>query len=472
MASVGELFVSLGFDVDDQKLKDFSKTLKEVNETMITMGASALAALGALTLFMQSQANSAVGITNMATQWGVMAQNAMTFANALHAISPNISVSSALDKYKDFSNFINAAITQGKGGEGAGALARLGVRWSEALTPEEARKEMAANKDVILKTLSNDPIKAQAIYSDLLKAIPGLADTSNLMGESESKYQSYSKYNNTDEGIAALTAFGQSTAELHLAIDKFEMTVADHLAPAMTSFFNAVTAFINYLPSADKLGDALLNMRDNINGAGIRSMTPAEKAAASSKFWDWSMPSWSDLFSVHSIDPNAQVFGPGSGGGKNKFTKDQIAGIIKAFQDESYSRLDPNAYGQGSEAKGMPNEAYGVMQLHPDRQAAFKAHMGFDIHGSTRQQQLDFAYWEMTQGKWKSAGDKIAQTSNANDAYLATKKYYEVSKGSENIVINVHSNSADPQQVAGIVSQHLQARDSRRNAQTNPNGGY
>jgi len=77
------------------------------------------------------------------------------------------------------------------------------------------------------------------------------------------------------------------------------------------------------------------------------------------------------------------------------WTTDQAAGIISNVQRES--AFNPNGTGDNG-------QAYGIAQLHPDRQAEFRAWSGHDIHGSTREEQTDFINYELTAGKERAAG--------------------------------------------------------------------
>jgi Phage tail lysozyme len=100
----------------------------------------------------------------------------------------------------------------------------------------------------------------------------------------------------------------------------------------------------------------------------------------------------------------------------------QAAGIAANFGKES--QFNPAAVGDNG-------QAYGIAQWHPDRQAAFRQWSGKDIHGSSLEDQLAFAQWEMTNGEYKPAGDALRQTKTAADAGAVTSLYYERPKAAE-----------------------------------------
>lgn len=101
---------------------------------------------------------------------------------------------------------------------------------------------------------------------------------------------------------------------------------------------------------------------------------------------------------------------------KSGWTREQAIGIVANLDQES--NLDPTAVGDGG-------RAVGVAQWHPDRQAEFKKWKGKDIRQSTLEDQLDFVNYELSQGKERSAGDKLRGTSSASEAASIVSKYYE-----------------------------------------------
>ncbi len=60
--------------------------------------------------------------------------------------------------------------------------------------------------------------------------------------------------------------------------------------------------------------------------------------------------------------------------------------------------------GGDAAAVGDHGAAYGALQWHADRQAAFRQFSGHDIRGSSLNEQLDFAKWELTHNESGSAG--------------------------------------------------------------------
>ena len=101
---------------------------------------------------------------------------------------------------------------------------------------------------------------------------------------------------------------------------------------------------------------------------------------------------------------------------RSGWTHAQAAGVAANFQHES--QFNPQAVGDS----GL---AYGIGQWHPDRQKEFARWAGKDIHGSSLEEQLGFAHYEMTKGAFKTAGDLLRASKTASDAGSVVSRYYE-----------------------------------------------
>lgn len=101
---------------------------------------------------------------------------------------------------------------------------------------------------------------------------------------------------------------------------------------------------------------------------------------------------------------------------KQGWTRNQAAGIAANLGAES--SFNPNAVGD----RGA---AYGLGQWHPDRQRDFAQWAGHGIQGSSRDEQLKFVQYELTQGKERRAGDLLRGTNTAEEAGASISRNYE-----------------------------------------------
>lgn len=96
------------------------------------------------------------------------------------------------------------------------------------------------------------------------------------------------------------------------------------------------------------------------------------------------------------------------------WTVDQAAAI--ASQAFGESGFNPYLYGDSG-------SAYGMFQLHPDRQANFRRVMGKDIRGSSAEDQMVFADWELHHTEAR-AGRAIAAARTAAQAAAAATRFW------------------------------------------------
>lgn len=150
------------------------------------------------------------------------------------------------------------------------------------------------------------------------------------------------------------------------------------------------------------------------------------------------------------------------------FSAAQSAGLVANMQAES---------GMRAGAEGDNGKAYGLMQWHADRQAAFKRVMGKDIRQSTFEDQLNFTYYELTQGAERRAAAMLhAAKTSQQSGQVVSRAYVRpfdpdgskaVQRGdlaaniSHEQNITIHVNGAqDPKAVAREVKSQLARRDA------------
>lgn len=98
------------------------------------------------------------------------------------------------------------------------------------------------------------------------------------------------------------------------------------------------------------------------------------------------------------------------------WTEEQAKGIAANLEQESGFRPD---------AEGDGGRAYGLAQWHPDRQAEFSRYSGKGIRQSSAREQLEFIHHELTDGREKSAGNRLRRAGSAREAAGIFSQYYE-----------------------------------------------
>lgn len=131
----------------------------------------------------------------------------------------------------------------------------------------------------------------------------------------------------------------------------------------------------------------------------------------------------------------------------------QAAGIVGSLTQES--NVDPTV----ANAK---SGAYGIGQwLDPSRLAAFKKWAGHDIMHSTFQEQLGFMQYELTQGSYKRAGDRLRAATTAAAAAKIHSDLYEAPGAAE---ANIAKRQAYAQQIYASLGQANAAKIAQQTA--------
>ncbi len=97
------------------------------------------------------------------------------------------------------------------------------------------------------------------------------------------------------------------------------------------------------------------------------------------------------------------------------WTPEQAAGIVGNLQQES--GFNPQA--------GAGTAHQGLAQWSAERQRDIEQHFGKALLSMSNQEQLAAIQWELTQGKYKAAGDALRQAKSARDAAAVIDHQYE-----------------------------------------------
>lgn len=242
--SIGELFISLGFDVDDAKLKSFNENIKESTDWMEKQAIAATGAVTAMTLFVEKQAMAAVHLQNMNTLYGANIQKAQEWALVTNQLNPAISVAQAEDVFVALQNKI-AAIGQGKAG--GGVLSRLigdqNFSYVNA-SAGDVLEAIAKNKEKFLNDSANGSTRDRRLgtYASLLNEAGGLAPFMQAFDLSaEERKQRAAPFMQPESNIKDLNEFAGAMSTLDQAWVKLEQTLAGETGKNMIGAINRIT---------------------------------------------------------------------------------------------------------------------------------------------------------------------------------------------------------------------------------------
>jgi hypothetical protein len=104
------------------------------------------------------------------------------------------------------------------------------------------------------------------------------------------------------------------------------------------------------------------------------------------------------------------------------WSKNNAASMVGNLADEN-SKFDPQALGDFGRARGLA-------QWHPDRQKQFEGWAGYKMTDPRADalKQAEFIDWDLTQGKYKSVGDRLRNAKSAEDGAVIFSNGYESPK--------------------------------------------
>lgn len=435
--SLGSLFVKLGFDVDDAKLKSFDSSIKGVFNDILKLAGVSLTIAG-FTVIAKDASDAALQVRNLGTDFNTSAKSAQGFAAALHQFNPLVSFGQGIQSYKGLEKYVQNIRTTGGS---ATAYNMLGGFFDDN-----------TNADVIIKTVQ--------------KNLPGIIKERGA--EFASKW-----VNDLFGDVGAMNALTQSLETFQKAAEKGVVT--QQTLDQTVQMRENVSALINqwdtfWLNIIGKISPYITGGLQAVNEKGWAGAVGGFAAEQNERGrvrkllgWNTATPEDIDAYIAKSHG------GAAAGGGSissllqnSGWTAAQSAGIIKRLMIES--GMNPAAVGDGG-------QAYGIAQWHPDRQANFARWAGKDIRGSSVEEQIAFMNYELTRGLEQKAGDRLRQTGNASDAYNTFTKDYERPSVTQNNTIAVHT-TADARETAEEIDRRIANHFNYAYAQTNLGSSY
>ena len=157
------------------------------------------------------------------------------------------------------------------------------------------------------------------------------------------------------------------------------------------------------------------------------------------------------------------------------WTKEQAAGIVANLARESGDTLDPHAMGDQGTSKGIAQwhkTATMDRQKDYERWAAMQGGgVGRTLDDASRQDQLRFLQWDLTEGGYKSVGNLIRAQNNIAGSSAAFLHGYEGSKYqaadqkknlsiAQSIVININGSGLSEKQLKDAIKGGLSDANS------------
>jgi hypothetical protein len=248
--NIGEVFLELGFDVDEQKLKDFDAGIKGLETNMLKLSAAAAGSVLGLDVFLSKVTDRATAMKQFGDQTGYSMRAFQEWALVINQTNPLIGIEQAQEKYKAFTEYVKN-INWGAGG--GGILSQLGVNYIPGADPNQYLEELSKKLPGFIAQFGRaragmllDQIGVGAGSIDALLTTQGQRDRMTqglLMPDGQVRH--------LDEVNEALARFDQRWR-------KFEAELADKWGDPFIAYLNRMIDLLNVLmPKLDGMAKAV-----------------------------------------------------------------------------------------------------------------------------------------------------------------------------------------------------------------------
>lgn len=231
---IGELFIALGFDVDDQKLDGFTTKLNNGLKGMLAISAAAAGTVFAINKFVAGSVDAAVGMRNFNRETGDSIQLLQKWQNAAILTNPELSKEQVTGYVRAISDQIGAIRM---GGGNAGAFSMLGVGMGEIMSGDafQVLESIRRNWDDTVGKFGLEgavnKLKETGLDPSMLGALELTNDEFERMSENLVM---------SSADIAKLARLGDAYSKFGLQFAHMKDKISASMAPAITNALNGV----------------------------------------------------------------------------------------------------------------------------------------------------------------------------------------------------------------------------------------
>ncbi len=274
---VGELFVALGFDVDNTKLKGFNDGVQSSIQML-----SKMASIASATLFTVRQFDNAVGravaLKNFSDQTGVATDEIQRFYNVAGRLNSNITLDQVIGSFTKLSEVI-ADAKMGKGP--FGVAAQLGIGNLGAMDEMGVVNALRAN---FAQNVTQWGRGDEQVVIDMMSQLGIGPELIRTIKATDEEFKEL--WNNpilSEENITRLSKVSAAKKELSYQFQVMRDTLAAEISPSAIEFFKNLSTVMEKIPAIfqkvrgefDALGTPLKAITTGLAAAGAAAVALA-----------------------------------------------------------------------------------------------------------------------------------------------------------------------------------------------------
>lgn len=248
MTSLGELFIELGFDVDETKLKDFNSQIKESVNGLLRLAAVTAGVDLSVNAFLAGL-DRASGIKQFGDQLGYSTEAFQKWASVINLTNPLISLEQAKARYRAFAEYIRTV----QWGGGGNLLSQLGVNYTPGADPAQYLDQLSAKLPAFVAQYG------RARASMLLDQIGiGAGSLDALLTNAGQRNSMTAGLINSESEIQAVDELNRKLAEVQQRWEHFVISLDARWAGRIEEAVNRIEALLErWIPKLDEAAQAL-----------------------------------------------------------------------------------------------------------------------------------------------------------------------------------------------------------------------
>jgi hypothetical protein len=252
MATIGELFIKLGFDVDDKKLKSFDDGIKSVRNEMAKLAAGAAVAVYAVNRFVNDSVNDAIKLQKFRTETGYATEDLERFYNVARSLDQTVTLDDVIGAFRQLSDVISSA----QWGELPGGALFLGIPDIRSASPAEIINKVRANRDKVLYGIAQGDVGK---FRQLVEEV-GLGDVFAAIMADEQTYDDLFKsaIPTTKEQQEAILQLARAYSDFNYEFATFKREMTTEIAPYIIPIIQqAIPLLREFVLNISAVGNAL-----------------------------------------------------------------------------------------------------------------------------------------------------------------------------------------------------------------------
>ncbi len=255
--NIGELFIALGFDVDDKKLKAFKEDIKDGLNSLLKMSAAGAAAVYAINRIVEGSISSALAFRNISLESGLATESIQRMAHVMAEADPSKSPLQYAQQIQKAGEILANAKWSGGDIKSFAMLGIAGFQRMNALQLHDALVAAAAAHANVF----NDPVFTASLYNNTGFSAAELIAESRL--SKDRRDRAYNLPVSSKEQQDHLAAMGGGLMEVQSQLESLQRDLTLEYGDSFVEFMKEIPAYLK------KFSDYMKPVNEALHSMGL-----------------------------------------------------------------------------------------------------------------------------------------------------------------------------------------------------------